>query len=229
MFPSNTNKVVLSLSGGVDSTTLLGCLLSRNIKVHAVLFDYGSKHNSYEKVAANALFEYYKKQGSPFTLQIVDLQELFKASNSTLLKKGAEIPEGHYQAETMKSTVVPCRNLIFASILSSIAESTESEYVCLGVHAGDHAIYPDCRPDFINSLRSAVEIATEGKVSVLAPFVEKTKADIIDTGIMEKIPYHLTRSCYKQQDVSCGKCGTCVERIEAFELNEIKDPIVYAK
>lgn len=207
------NMVLVSLSGGVDSTTLLGTLLARpyNKAVQAVGFNYGSKHNEYELAAAQQIAQHYN---TPF--RIIDLRQTMADFASDLLLTGGDIPEGHYTDKSMAATVVPARNLIFASILAGLADSIGANYIALGMHAGDHAIYPDCRPDFVCSLRETVRLATDGRVSVHAPFLHWTKTQIVGTAVALNVPLHLTRSCYKAQAEPCGVCGTCVERAEAF-------------
>ena len=224
-------QVVMGLSGGLDSTTLLGVLLNGGKTVHCCIFDYGSTHGKYEIDAANKVVEYYQEKypGRVFkyNIDITSVMALF--SSNLLLKCGRPIPEGDYSVENMKQTVVPSRNLIFASIMAGIAESIGAHYIALGVHGGDHPIYSDCRPEFVEALRSVIELSSEGKVSVLTPFVNISKADILKIGysLPVPVPYHLTRSCYKNQPVSCCKCGTCRERLQAFaEINKT-DPIEY--
>jgi 7-cyano-7-deazaguanine synthase len=222
-------KVVIGLSGGMDSTTLLGFLLEQGFSVHCISFTYGSKHNKYEQVAVKNIIEYYLRGGFKVTFSHIDLFEQFYLIKSNLLLSGGDIPEGHYNEPTMKLTVVPGRNLIISSFLAAIAESTNAQSIALGVHSGDHFIYPDCRPEFINSLQQTLFYSTEGKVKIITPFTELNKADILKIGYSLKtiIPYHLTRTCYKDQEISCGKCGSCVERLEAFSLINKKDPINY--
>lgn len=158
-----------------------------------------------------------------------NLTEVMQGFKSNLLLSGEEIPEGHYNDETMKKTVVPGRNMIFISIMAGYAESVGADTVALGVHAGDHHIYPDCREEFISSVNATVGLSTDGKVKVIAPFQHYDKYDIlkIGYGLSPVVPYHLTRTCYKDQLHSCGKCGSCQERLEAFGKLMIKDPIQY--
>lgn len=215
-------KVVLALSGGLDSSTLLAQLLHLHLDVIPVVFLYGSKHNQYEIQAAIQIAAFYSKMAIT-----IDVLSLFRLLKSDLLLSGGEIPEGHYEAASMKQTVVPSRNLIFASILTGYAQSVEADCIALGVHQGDHAIYPDCRPSFIESLTETVDRSTEGKVSVLAPFLHYTKAAIVKIGLKLEVPYGITRTCYKQQTVACGRCGSCIERLEAFALNGAQDPLCY--
>ena len=222
-------KAVIGLSGGMDSATLLGVLLEQSYEVHCVMFTYGSKHNEHENRAAMKLFHFYKDKGFNVTPHYIDLEGVFRPFKSNLLKSGGEIPEGHYQQENMKLTVVPGRNLIFASIMAGLAESIGADLVALGVHAGDHAIYPDCRKEFIDSLKTTLARSSDNKVTVYTPFISMDKAAILEIGmnLTTKTPYELTRTCYKNQAYACGKCGSCVERLEAFEKLNLKDPIEY--
>lgn len=226
---SKMRKVVLGLSGGMDSATLLGYYLEKNAEVHCCSFYYGSKHGGFELIAAKAVVKYYKERECLVTHHLFDLSAAFKDFNSALLMNGPEIPEGHYEEESMKQTVVPGRNLIFASIMAGLAESIEADTVALGVHSGDHHIYPDCRPEFILSLNKTILFSTDNKVMTFAPFENDNKSSILLRGYSFSIPvpYHLTRTCYKNQLKACGKCGSCQERLEAFEIIGRKDPIEY--
>jgi len=215
-------KSIVSLSGGIDSATVLASTLDAGEDVRAVAFDYGSKHGLYELTAAEQIAGHYQ-----IPLQVLDLTHIFKHFDSNLLKTGGDIPEGHYEDDSMVLTVVPARNIIFASILVGYAWTQEASYVHLGVHAGDHAIYPDCRPDFYSAMSQAVHLGTDGRIGLTAPFLHKNKAEIVKIGTELKVPYHLTRTCYKEQLVPCGLCGACQERKEAFALNEIQDPYYY--
>lgn len=223
--------VIVALSGGMDSATLLGTLCrhySFKTDICAVTFDYGSKHGRYEQEAANKLATHYGILSRHYT---IDVHNIFQHTRSALLCRGGAIPEGHYQTESMTLTVVPGRNLIFASILSAMAESIamkgETATVYLGVHAGDHAIYPDCRPLFISSLAETVRHSSEGRVGITAPFLHLSKAEILRAGWSITVPYDLTRTCYKDQETACGRCGSCQERLEAFQLCGIGDPLSY--
>jgi len=223
-------KVVLSLSGGVDSSTLLAFYCKMRVdKIFPLFFLYGSKHNEFEIKSSFEVAKYYREKGFPIEeRKVIDLRNVFSEFSSVLLLKNEEeIPEGHYNDETMRKTVVPSRNFIFAAIMSGYAESVGANLVALGVHKGDHYIYPDCRKDFVEQLDKAILYASEGKVGVDAPFIDLDKKDIVKIGLELKVPYELTRTCYKNQPVACGKCGSCRERIEAFELNNTKDFIQY--
>ncbi len=219
------SKAILSLSGGLDSAVLLAYMVNHGTNpkdMTCVSFMYGSKHNHFEQVCARQLAEHYK-----VNFMTVDLSQIMGNFKSTLLLSGGAIPTGHYEAESMKATVVPGRNLIFASILAGFAQSLDARYVCLGVHAGDHYIYPDCRPLFIDSLRSVIMASSENNVSVHAPFLNMIKAKIVQMGGMLKVPFGITRTCYANQPVACGRCGACQERLAAFFELKVEDPIQY--
>lgn len=215
-------KALVSLSGGLDSTTVLAEALSQGLEVVAVSFSYGSKHNEFENIQARKIAGYYNV---PF--ELIELDGVMKGFTSNLMKSGGEIPEGHYEDASMALTVVPARNIIFASILAGKAWSLGCELVFLGIHQGDHAIYPDCRPEFFDAMNKAIDTGTDGKVLLAAPFLTTDKAGIVKRGLELGVPYELTRTCYKHQKIACGKCGSCRERLEAFEKNNAKDPICY--
>ena len=215
-------KAVMGLSGGMDSATVLAWLSEKLFTVHCLNFVYGSKHNKYEQKCAEALAMHY---GATYTL--FDLTEAFKAMKSNLLQTGGDIPEGHYSHESMSLTVVPGRNTIFASIMCGVAESIGANYIALGVHQGDHAIYPDCRIEYIKSLDTTLYLASDRKVNIVTPFIETDKIGILEYGFKARVPYDLTRTCYKDQELSCGKCGSCNERIEAFATQGKMDPVPY--
>jgi 7-cyano-7-deazaguanine synthase len=216
-------KALISLSGGLDSAVVLADLIEKKIEVQAVSFCYGSKHQKHEIDAAIELAYHYK-----VPILSVDLSRAFGSVESALLASNdAKIPEGHYNDESMRQTVVPARNMIFLSVLASIALSRGCEQIYIGVHQGDHFIYPDCRPVFIRSMRKSIGHATENKVELRAPFLCKKKKDIVARGLMLNVPFEKTRTCYTSDDVACGKCGSCVERLEAFKLCNAVDPIPY--
>mgnify|MGYP001561843420 CR=1 FL=1 len=215
-------KAVISLSGGMDSATVLALAASEGRKISCVGFNYGSKHNRYENLAASSLADHYKV---PFRL--IDLSGIMKGFVSNLMKGEKEIPEGHYEDSSMSLTVVPARNIIFASILAGIAWSENAKEVWLGIHSGDRAVYPDCRPEFFAAMNEAISLGTDGKIRLKAPFLSINKVGILETGLKLKVPYEKTRTCYKDQSISCGRCGACQERREAFSLNGIEDPIPY--
>ena len=150
-----------------------------------------------------------------------------KFFNSSLLDGAEAIPEGHYAEDNMKSTVVPFRNGIMLSIAAGIAESRNLKYVMMANHGGDHTIYPDCRPEFVNAMSETTKTGTFLGIEILAPYTGITKADIARRGKKLGIDYSKTWSCYKGGVHHCGKCGTCVERIEALRDAGIHDNTVY--
>ncbi len=216
-------KIVLSLSGGLDSTTLLAFLLDLGYEVFPFQFIYGSKHNQQEQLAVERIQKHYS-----INVPVLDLSNVFSQISSNLLNSGGAVPEGHYNHESMRLTVVPGRNSIFISILTGIAESIEAECVAIGVHQGDHHIYPDCRAKYIDAMGIAMLKASDGKVHLIAPFLFLDKSQIVSKGIDLKVPYDITRTCYTNNVLACGKCGSCTERLEAFQINNIVDPLPYA-
>lgn len=219
-------RVIVALSGGLDSCTALAhfCRQHGGDNVLCVGFRYGSKHGEFETRAARMIAQHYH-----VVFTTVDVSGVMAGFRSSLLQDGPPIPEGHYNDETMRQTVVPGRNLIFISILSGLAESMGYDVVGLGVHQGDHFIYPDCRPAFLQAAAEAVRVSSEHRVTVEAPFLTMDKASIVCRGFELGAPYHLTRTCYKAQLLACGKCGSCRERLEAFALNGVQDPIEYER
>ena len=203
----------------MDSTAVLAYLIDQGDEVECFGFEYGSKHNPYEQEAARAVASFYRV---PFTL--IDLSAITPHLQSNLLKSGGSIPEGHYNDKSMSLTVVPGRNIIFLSILAGIAWSRQASKIAIGIHQGDHAIYPDCRLSFFAAMSDAVTEGTDGKVEILAPFIRFDKGGIVKWGLEHEVPFHLTRTCYKDQPTACGKCGSCQERLEAFTNNNVKDP-----
>lgn len=224
-------KIVIGLSGGMDSATLLGILLEQDTEVHCCTFYYGSKHGKWENRAAEDIIDFYQVRKMPVFGYPIDLQKVFVDFSSNLLLSGGEIPEGHYEAETMKKTIIPGRNLIFASVMAGLAESIGATEIALGVHLGDHHIYPDCRREFIKALDTAIYLSSDRKVEIITPLIHLDKSLILKKGytLLPPIPYELTRTCYKNQVLSCGKCGSCTERLEAFTSLGTEDPIKYEK
>lgn len=217
-------KTLVSLSGGMDSATVLARALNDNGRyVEAVGFNYGSKHNPHELRAAENICAHY---GIPFHL--INLAPVMATFNSALMSHSADpVPTGHYEEDSMKQTVVPGRNIIFTSILAGLAMSEEFGEVWIGIHGGDHHIYPDCRPDFFRAMNQAIFQGTDKKVSLLAPFLYDNKMKILEAGFRLQVPYELTRTCYSPNVVACGKCGSCQERLAAFLAVGREDPIEY--
>lgn len=212
------NSVIL-LSGGLDSTTLLYCK-AQHIAL-ALAFDYGQNHSSREISCAE-----YNCRKLGIELLVIRLP-FFKYFRSALLDGGESIPEGYYTDANMKQTVVPFRNGILLSIACGIAESRGLNTVLIANHSGDHTIYNDCRPAFVQAMGEAMQTGTAGGVTIDAPFTNLKKQDIVKLGTQLGVPYDHTYSCYKGGRKHCGKCGTCQERKEAFALAGVTDKTIY--
>ena len=217
------SRTLVLLSGGMDSVTALYWARQQHEVVGAVSFDYGSKHN--EKEIAFAAWHCAQMQVKHDTVALPFVNDLFA---SDLLKSGGDIPDGHYEEQSMKRTVVPFRNGIMLAIACGIAESREAEALVIAAHSGDHAIYPDCREPFMHSMANAMREGTYARIELLRPFIDKDKTAIAQLGHDLGIDFAQTWSCYKGGHIHCGTCGTCVERREAFLKAGLTDPTVYA-
>lgn len=194
----------------MDSTTLLYKELDRIAL--AVTFDYGSNHNAREIECAR-----WHCQRLGVEHLVIPLKFMAEYFDSSLLSGADGIPEGHYEDENMRSTVVPFRNGIMLSVGCGLAENRGLKHVMMANHGGDHAIYPDCRQDFVDAMSAAMTAGTYAKVSIIAPFTNVSKTDIALLGKKLGVDYSHTYSCYKGGEKHCGKCGTCVERAEALK------------
>ena len=208
------------VSGGVDSITMLYDYKERIAL--AITYDYGSKHNDREIRFAKMHCE---RLGIPHL--VIPLSFMVEYFKSSLLKGGEDIPEGRYDDENMKSTVVPFRNGVMLSIAAGLAETYGLKHVMMANHSGDHAIYPDCRPEFTEAMSQAISAGTYEHITLFAPYTNLYKTDIIIRGKALGIDYSETWSCYKGGKVHCGKCGTCSERREGFRDAGIEDPTEY--
>jgi len=217
-------KIVVLVSGGMDSVSALYEAHRTHQVIGVLSFDYGAKHNHKEIPFAASHCQHL---GIPHrVIQLDFVGQLFK---SDLLKSGGTIPNGHYEEQSMKQTVVPFRNGIMLSIACGFAESIEAQGLVIAAHAGDHEIYPDCREDFMKAMGDAIRLGTYAHIEVLRPFIHSTKAQIARRGHELGIDFSKTWSCYKGAAIHCGTCGTCVERREAFILAGLPDPTVYAE
>jgi 7-cyano-7-deazaguanine synthase len=217
-----STKTILLFSGGLDSTVLLYHLLHKGNNVKALSIHYGQRHEK-ELLSARHIAE-----GLGVEHRVIDLsavRPLLYGSSQTSDDIG--VPEGHYAEESMKVTVVPNRNMMMLSVAVAWAISEKADIVAYAAHSGDHAIYPDCRKDFVRSMRTAVALCDWHTVTILTPFIEFTKDEIVAEGMLLNVPFEDTWSCYKGGDVACGRCGTCVERLEAFAVVGIADPLPY--
>jgi len=215
-------KTVIVLSGGMDSAVLLADTLAKGYDTAAISFDYGSKHNARELPMAVSMCKH-----SNIRHKIVNLPFINDLFSSSLLQSGDEIPDGHYAAQNMQSTVVPFRNGILMSIAVGLAESMKADRVLLGSHAGDHFIYPDCRPEFNAAFAQAALLGTDWQVSVRFPFAEIDKRNIGDLGRRLGVDFKQTWTCYKGGERHCGTCGACQERRYALRKEEGLDPTDY--
>lgn len=227
------SKVLLILSGGVDSTTLLYDLMKGEageeiramtaridkpsfLGVHALSFNYGQRHSKELEYASRTC------QKLKIEHSVIDLTSVFKYLTNSALTGDINVPRGTYDKETMSKTVVPNRNMIMLSVAIGFADNNKFDFVAIANHAGDHYVYPDCRPKFIENLNRAAILGTVRNIGIYAPYTEISKADIIRNGLKLGIDYDAdTWSCYCGQDTPCGECGTCIEREKA--MNEVKN------
>jgi 7-cyano-7-deazaguanine synthase len=215
------DKVVVIYSGGMDSFTLLNEALVQGKRVYALSFNYGQKHSKELHYAQKVC----EDLGLPH--KIVDITAINQLLLGSSLTDDIEIPEGHYEEESMKSTIVPNRNMVMLSLAIAYAVSIKAEAVYYGAHHGDHAIYPDCRPEFVEKMAAVSKIANYEPIDILAPFLELSKSEILSKGLAMSLDYAKTWTCYNGREKACGRCGACQERLEAFQLNGLIDPIRY--
>jgi 7-cyano-7-deazaguanine synthase len=199
--------VVLIYSGGLDSTVLLHHLRADGHHVRALSINYGQRHG--RELEAAALFA--KRLG--IEQRVADLRAIAPLlAGSSLTSGNIAVPEGHYEAESMKATVVPNRNMLLLALATAWAISLKADCVAYGAHGGDHAIYPDCRPEFADAMARAIGLADWHKVELIRPFVDWSKATIVRRGVELGVPFADTWSCYVGHALHCGRCGTCIER-----------------
>jgi len=219
-----TNIAVVS--GGMDSIAMLYQMHAISPDVKVLSFNYGQKHKK-----ELDFVQYHVDNLGSLDWKVVDLTSIAQLLTKSALVGKTDVPEGHYEAESMKQTVVPNRNMIMASIAAAACINENGWLLGLGVHAGDHHIYPDCRPEFIRTLETTLHIANQGFIhpqfQVYAPWLMVSKAEIVAMGTQHGIDWAETWSCYKGGELHCGKCGTCVERKEAFVVAGVEDPTKY--
>jgi 7-cyano-7-deazaguanine synthase len=217
---------VAVVSGGLDSVTLAYCLKAQRSRVRMVSFDYGQRHIRELECARQAAADLQ------FVHQVVDLRAVGALLNeNALTDRAVGVPDGHYTDASMQVTVVPNRNAIMLDIAVAVAVTAGCDAVAFGAHGGDHAIYPDCRPEFVDAFTVSARSANDGLLArgfrVFAPFLRLSKADIVRIGASCGVPFERTWSCYRGGELHCGTCGTCTERREAFEYARITDPTSY--
>jgi 7-cyano-7-deazaguanine synthase len=215
------NKVVVIYSGGMDSFTVLNRALRDGKEVYALSFDYGQRHVKELEYASKVC----KSLNVPH--KVIDISAINQLLAGSSLTDNIDIPEGHYEAENMKSTIVPNRNMILLSLAVGYAVSVEASQVYYGAHSGDHAIYPDCRPEFVMKMNDVCQIANYEPVEIFSPYLNVDKIAILADGIKMGLDYSTTWTCYNGREKACGKCGACQERLEAFTENGQTDPVEY--
>lgn len=211
-------KIVTILSGGLDSVTLLHEMNYTGYRQLAVSFNYQQRHKKE--------LEYARRNCEKLNLPMYQVDLVLPFFNNSLTGD-VEVPDGHYAEESMKATVVPNRNAIMLAIAWGVAVDVGAEAVAYAAHGGDHFIYPDCRQDFIGKIEKAFQSGSDTEIKLLAPFTGIDKAGIVRLGVERGVDFGNTWSCYKGGEVHCGKCGTCNERIEAFQLAGVEDPTIY--
>ena len=223
--PSRDGKAIMILSGGMDSVTLLYYLRTLGVNIAALSFNYGQRH-SRELECAESICKNLNIWHSIVTLPIREF-----LTGSALTDDRVDVPDGHYAEPTMRATVVPNRNSIMLSVAVGMAVAENAEVVAAAFHAGDHFIYPDCRPKFAYAYNRALQAANEGfgnpALHLYVPFINIKKEDIVTLGCQLGVPYQDTWSCYRGEELHCGKCGTCVERSLAFKDAGVPDPTIY--
>ena len=227
-------KALVVCSGGLDSVTLAYKVANEGTLSSLLSFDYGQRHvkeldfarQCADQLDVNHTIIDLSQVGVHLTSALTPLSAPFSNSSPP---SANDIPDGHYAESSMKTTVVPNRNAIMMTIAYGLAASQRADTVAMAVHGGDHFIYADCRPDFIEAFAAMQNLALDGvaTVSLYTPFLHKDKADIVHEGVRQHVPFAQTWSCYKGRDQHCGRCGTCVERREAFHLANVTDPTSY--
>ena len=221
--PREARKCVVLLSGGIDSTVLMYSLISE-YEVWPLTISYGQRHSKEVLAARNVCGA--RGDWLLHRWKYLNLSNLRLILPSALTGVG-EVPEGKYTEAGMSQTVVPNRNMIFLAVAAGYAEGLGAEYVAYAAHTEDHYLYPDTRPEFIDSVGETIKLGTGGKVELLEPFTHKSKSDIVALGKKLVVPFKLTWSCYVGGDVHCGRCSTCIERRGAFRKAGVEDPTVY--
>lgn len=220
-----SEKALVLLSGGLDSTVLLYQMMAEHGEVAALSFFYGQRHIR-ELDSASRISRLLNIRHD--VINVSPIYEGVTEGCGSLLDRNTAVPEGHYEDVSMKATVVPNRNMILLSVAAARAIALKIPRIAYAAHSGDHAIYPDCRLEFATAMKVAISLCDWSPLELVTPFVDQTKAQIVGIGHSLHVPFDQTWSCYKGEDVHCGVCGTCVERREAFSLAGVADPTVYS-
>jgi 7-cyano-7-deazaguanine synthase len=205
----------------MDSFTLLHHARACGYRVHALSFNYGQRHVRELDCARDVC----RDLGIPH--KVIDIRAMADVMSGSALTSDIDVPEGHYEEDSMKATVVPNRNMILLSLATGYAVTADASAVWFGAHGGDHAIYPDCRPEFIRKMDGVCRIANYEPVGIEAPFMAMDKGAILARGLELGLDYSQTWTCYNGRYKACGRCGSCVERLEAFAANGVTDPLDY--
>lgn len=217
-------KTLVICSGGLDSVSLAYKVAAEHQLIGLISFDYGQRHRKEVEFAARAA------DALGVSHDLIDMNHIGAHLTGSALTDDVDVPDGHYAEDNMKVTVVPNRNAIMLAVAFGMAAARQADAVAAAVHGGDHFIYPDCRPDFIDAFQAMQDKALDGYASVrlYTPFVHIPKSSIVTEGAKHGTPFGDTWSCYKGGDLHCGRCGTCVERREAFDIAGVPDPTAYA-
>ncbi|WP_404345602.1 7-cyano-7-deazaguanine synthase QueC [Vreelandella venusta] len=217
------SATVVIYSGGMDSFTVLHKAIKEGLDVHALSFDYGQRHRRELDVARDVC------ASLDIPHQVVDIRAIHGLiDNSALTNSAIDMPTGDYDANNLSATVVPNRNMILLSLAIAKAVNIGAERVDYGAHGGDHILYPDCRPEFVDAMNHVAGIANFEPVALHAPYLHTSKADILRDGLAMGLDYRQTWTCYEGRELACGQCGSCRERLAAFAANNCADPLDYA-
>ncbi|QJQ94425.1 MULTISPECIES: 7-cyano-7-deazaguanine synthase QueC [Halomonadaceae] len=225
--PSNASpaahpRAVVIYSGGMDSYTVLHRILKEGYEVHALSFDYGQRHACELDVARRVC------QRLGIAHQVIDIRAIHGLiDNSALTDASRALPAGEYDGSNMAATVVPNRNMILLSLAIAQAVNIGADKVFYGAHGGDHVLYPDCRPEFVERMNDVAAIANFDAIQVVAPYLHVSKTDILADGLAMQLDYSQTWTCYLGGSLACGECGSCQERLAAFRDNDREDPLSY--
>lgn len=217
-----TTRTVVIYSGGLDSTTLLYHLRKAGHELAALAVNYGQRHGR-ELTRAESICGQINVRLT--TLDLAGLTSVF--GHNSLSDTNLAVPEGSYEPDSMKQTTVPNRNMILLSIATGWAIANDFQTVAFGAHSGEYTPYPDCRPEFAEAMDQATQLCDWQPVRILAPFVNWTKSDIVRRGAELDVPFSETWSCYVGGSTHCGRCGTCLDRRQAFEQAGVADPTTY--